>query len=51
MRIRPLPMRHIATRRSLRDTLGLSLREPAGLVCFSLMLAMVAVVMRIAAVW
>jgi hypothetical protein len=44
-------MRHIATRSPLRDALGSSLREPAGLVCLSLMLAMVAVVMRIAAVW
>lgn len=37
--------------RSLFDELHLSLREPAGLVCAALLLALVTVIARIAAVW
>lgn len=45
------PMRHNATQRSLRETLDISLREPAGLVCAALVLALVTVILQIAAVW
>jgi hypothetical protein len=44
-------MRHNATQRPLRDALEMSLREPAGLVCAALVLALMAVIVRIAAVW
>jgi hypothetical protein len=44
-------MRHNATQRPLLDAIEMSLREPAGLVCAALMLALVTVIVRIAAVW
>jgi hypothetical protein len=44
-------MRHNAAQRSFRETLEISLREPAGLVCAALVLALVTVIARIAAVW
>lgn len=44
-------MRHNATQRPLTEALETSLREPAGLVCAALILALVAVIVRIAAVW
>lgn len=44
-------MRHNATQRPLLTALEISLREPAGLVCIALILALTAVIARIAAVW
>jgi hypothetical protein len=44
-------MKHNATQRPLRDVIEMSLREPAGLVCAALVLALMAVIVRIAAVW
>lgn len=44
-------MRHNVTQRSITETLEISLREPAGLVCAALVLALVTVIVRIAAVW
>ncbi len=44
-------MRHNATQRPLLDMLETSLREPARLVCAALVLALVAVIAQIAAVW
>jgi hypothetical protein len=44
-------MRHNATQRPLLAALEVSLREPAGLVCAALALALVAVIVRIAAIW
>jgi hypothetical protein len=44
-------MRHNATQRTLLESLEISLREPAGLVCAALLLALVAVIAQIAAVW
>ncbi len=44
-------MRHHAKQRSLVETLEISLREPAGLVCAALVLALATVIIRIAAVW
>jgi hypothetical protein len=44
-------MRHNATQRPLLAALELSLREPAGIVCIALVLALAAVIVRIAAVW
>ncbi len=46
-----VPMRHNATQRPLLDAIEMSLREPAGLVCIALVLALAAVIARIAAVW
>jgi hypothetical protein len=44
-------MRHNAAQRSLLQALEASLREPAGLVCAALVLALVTVIARIAAAW
>ena len=44
-------MKHSAAQRSVRHTLAISLRDPAGLVCAALLLALLAVIERIAAVW
>jgi hypothetical protein len=44
-------MRHNATQRPLLAALEMSLREPAGLVCIALVLALLVVISRIAAVW
>lgn len=44
-------MRHNATQRPLLAALEISLREPAGLVCIALVLALLVVISRIAAVW
>jgi len=44
-------MRHPGTPRSVLEGLQLSLRDPAGLVCAALVLALVVVAIRIASVW
>ena len=49
--IQAKPMRHNATQRALLQALDISLREPAGLVCAALVLALIAVVVQIAAIW
>ena len=49
--VQAAPMRHNAAERSLLETIEISLREPAGLVCAALVLALVTVIARIAAVW
>ena len=49
--VQAVPMRQNATQRSLLEAIETSLREPAGLVCAALLLALVTVITRIAAVW
>jgi hypothetical protein len=44
-------MRHPAARRPLVDELQIALREPAGLVCVALVVAVALLVVRIAAIW
>jgi hypothetical protein len=44
-------MRYPGTPRSVLEGLQLSLRDPAGLVCAALTLALVTVAIRIATVW
>lgn len=46
-----LRMRHPDIPRSVLQGLQISLRDPAGLVCAALILALVAVAIRIASVW
>ena len=49
--IQATPMRHDETQRSPLQALETSLREPAGLICAALVLALIAVIVQIAAVW
>lgn len=44
-------MRHPTARRPLIDELQIALREPAGLVCVALVVAVALIVVRIAAIW
>lgn len=44
-------MRHNAPQRFLLEALEISLREPAGIVCAALVLALVTVIAQIATVW
>jgi len=47
--VQAVPMN--AIQRSLLEAIETSLREPAGLVCAALLLALVTAITRIAAVW
>lgn len=44
-------MRHNATQRPLLAAIELSLREPAGLVCAALLLALITIAVQIVAIW